>query len=438
MLASEPTARPTSGTIIRNVASEILQRVDWACLEVDGYTRQIQPEDCVVLLNVHLLTSSVNFFKRLLQSGFQPESIVVIPKRYSTIAAAEDDLRKLNCVIVQNDEEECRPGFYDDSARGSLKLGVEMASQRCALIGARRCVLIDDGGLLTDIWCRTGYQRRGFDVISIQQTRSGLYPRRQQSPAFRINVGQCAAKVRFESKVIARGAIEKVQKLDLLSQPAKVGIIGLGHIGSSLWQVLSHRGHTVNSFDLNPQKLPYIRGRQESWQRCVTKSEIVFGCTGRNTTLFQMDVLQSVGARKTFLSMSSRDIEFQSLLRCYTGPTPKNCYDDIAISIGGLTHVVRNGGFPVNFDRDKEWERGPDISLTRGLTLLAVFQALCIGSEPNPFQITSIPPMAQKEFVATWLQLTGQHVENFDVTVEEFEETRWWQLNSKSGMLRVW
>ena len=193
-------------------------------------------------------------FERLVELGFKPRSIVIAPKIYSTISGARAKLRKLGCQIVEPKDLRFMPGCYDKYAVNSLGLAVEKTLELASSRNAKRCILVDDGGILTGIWARHSSQFPSLDAVSVQQTASGLYRYRLNTPAYRINVASSAAKTYFEFKIIVDGALRKVLSLHLLNKAHSVSIIGLGALGSRLAHTLIRRGHHVSAYDTRPTK----------------------------------------------------------------------------------------------------------------------------------------------------------------------------------------
>jgi hypothetical protein len=91
-------------------------------------------------------------------------------------------------------------------------------------------------------------------------------------------------------------------------------------------------------------------------------------------------MLRNLSGRKTFISCSSGDVEFNALLREMARLDPHLETEALgtlnAKLPGQLLEVsVVRGGFPANFDRTNESVPSVDIQLTRGLLLGAVLQA---------------------------------------------------------------
>src|SRR3974377_580152 len=78
----------------------LLRRIDQRLLENEGYRLYFRPEECVVVLHVHVLNSQVALIRRLLSLGFKPEQIFVLPKVYSTIKTAKKSIQDLGCKVL--------------------------------------------------------------------------------------------------------------------------------------------------------------------------------------------------------------------------------------------------------------------------------------------------------------------------------------------------
>lgn len=428
MSALEQISQPvrTAPHSRRRCLQEILDLVDFPLLSQDGFSLVCPPEKCLLLLHIHVLPSTVAFFERLIDLGFDANSIVIIPKAYSTIDSVQRTLRKdLGCTVVSTKNIRFKPGEYSLAAMAGLRKGVQAGIRRCKAGPIRRCVLVDDGGLLTDVWCREDYKQPDLAVVSVQQTESGMYWRRLSSPATRICVARSPAKVLFESKIIVQGVLNKILNLHLLKAPQRLGVIGLGNIGSRLAGLLIERGHEVVGYDINPVRWPSMPRRQQSWRSCVENADIVLGCTGRNTMHHIVETALSLKERKTFISLSSRDVEFQTLLERGSRVAQGAPFGTIEIpTSNGARHNVLNGGFPINFDRTQEWESGADIALTRALVMLGILQGLCTPSgctyEPQDLALA-----AQKVLVQKWLDLRGQSPEDYGIS--DFGTSQWWR-----------
>lgn len=251
-----------------------------------------------------------------------------------------------------------------------------------------RTLLLDEGGGLH----RALPMHVTDDVAGVEQTSFGARAR-WKCPM--VLVCRSAAKLLFESQIIARGIVRKLESLRRLDC-GPVGIIGLGAIGSAVARALLSRGIPVMASETQstPADLKaYCVPVHELLIRCRT----ILGCTGKDCL---GDVtLDRLTGRRTFISCSSSNIEFLSLLnRLPAG----SAYGDRRGGIGALQVEVLNGGYPINFDRQNEWERFEEILLTRMLVLEGLKQAdSLIGGRPRGVMLD---PALQLRVLETWLE----------------------------------
>jgi len=302
-------------------------------------------------------------------------------------------------------------GQYDECC---LPLLIDGISQGIYLIKCRRdrsrklsVTLVDDGGLLTRAWCDYVTSRDitiDEKVVSIQQTRSGMYSEiiGATDGVVKIDMGRCYAKRAFEPEVIAESIIRKVESMRLFAAKPRVGVVGVGAIGATLALALKNKGLDVYLFDSAGIKEP-VPGAHvcRSSNQCLEYSDLIFGCVGR-PWIDETSLLNSSGE---LISCSSRDAEYNPILQKCTKTAGHhiNPFSDISIEAGG-GWVIRNGGFPINFDREHEWEDLEGITLTRALLVASVVLASSTNFESGS-DVVSIPFDLQKEIVSRWINL---------------------------------
>ena len=199
-----------------------------------GYVTRVDVEKVVVLAHTHCLTSIYYLMRALVENvGIPAENIAFLPKPYSTIPGTAQKLKTLGVTIMAANPQ-IGPD-YDKSmtahVRDICSWGHALATKLSHRRKKPRVLMVDDGGMLTRQWLKDGKQRRSFDVVSIQQTRSGVTVLGETPPIPVINVAQCAAKRKFESHLIADAIIRKTDGLGLLRSASAIGIFGLGMIG---------------------------------------------------------------------------------------------------------------------------------------------------------------------------------------------------------------
>lgn len=411
----------------------ILELIEPGLLSNEGYYHYCEPQDCVVVLHIHVLTSTTSLIRRMISLGFRSEAIILIPKPYSTIQSASSALSELGRIkIIHPLEKRFKLGRYDDLLVDLLEYAAIKAQALCRTRRAKRCILVDDGGFLSQVWNRVSeFQSNNCDAISIPQTASGLY-RRRRTCVRQINVATSAAKRHFESKIIIRGVMTKLNELRLIGTRTDVAVIGLGALGHRLAERLVQDGHHVYTFDINPSKFLNSTNNQLSWFDAVRKSQVVFGCTGKNFMHFNNDWLFELRGDRHLLSLTSRDVEFKYLLEQASDNIEEQFGTVNICERGKFCYFIHNSGFPINFDRQKEWETPLDISLTRGLLLIAILQALCVSPFESTNGVEKLALFAQRKLVTEWLKKKAQKSSDFGVNPDKFEDIRWW-LQSSGG-----
>lgn len=254
-------------------------------------------------------------------------------------------------------------------------------------VGEEDLIVLDEGGefhrqLPVSLAERTA---------AVEQTTAGMQANWNYPVVL---VCRSAAKLVFESQIIARGILRKLDSLGLLDGRT-VGVIGLGALGSELARALLARGIPTYGAD-SKQTHADLSPIQVDIDHLLRSAELVLGCSGQDA-LSGRDI-ESITGRKIFASCSSADIEFQSMLKLL--PLTR-CFADAQGWIGRFHCTVLNGGYPINFDRAREWELAEEILLTRMLVLDGIEQALSlIGSEARGVMLS---PASQLLTVRKWL-----------------------------------
>jgi hypothetical protein len=364
--------------------------------------------------------------------GFDPSKIVVIPKAYSTIPETLHELKAMG-IQVEISNGKIEVGRYNRYAAPALKSACDYAAKLIdGRRDARRAILLDDGGSLTEFWYKSQLHEK-IKTTSVQQTTSGLYRNPTNcKKVMKINVAGSAAKRWFESGVIASGITRKLTEIECNLSDRRIGIIGYGAIGRAIAHKVAGYTDRIRIYDNAPNVRTEKFKNTSSLESLIDKSDFIFGCTGRNCFAgAESLLLKRIESPITFISCSSRDVEFLSLLHAYAQPTD-DAFGDIHLQANKLRKVL-NGGFPINFDRVKEHETEGEISLTRALTLSGVLQCLGKFNHDNEAVIAPLGPKAQKITVETWLRLNQKTHKQFGVSEVDFGDLRWWE---ERGSLR--
>lgn len=419
-----------------NIIKGILHSIDDHILyDLTKLNYSVSPSDVVVVAHVHCLPSLEILIDSLQNIiGIKKRNIFIIPKPYSSIPSTVQNLMEKG-FYVNRTNRYFKPGDYDHSMEEVLKVACEAAFRTIKSTGARksrpRVILIDDGGFLTQWWDRL-FGEDNIDVFSIQQTTSGVFRPPNQGRIAKIDVARCAAKRHFESAIIAKGVTRKVETVKILDPSKKIGVCGYGSIGKALASSLSDKGYSVSIYDKDPSYKNCKGSRlklADSKFHLLRKSDVVFGTTGRNW--LDEQTIERVRSPKIFISCSSRSVEFLTLIQnyWYDLENSKDPYG-IIFAFKNVGHKILNGGFPINFDRKKEWEKGEEIALTRGLTFAAILQVMSMSNELKPRSSIKFFPILQKYVCDQWMLHAHLDTEHFGISENEFESLDWWDRES--------
>lgn len=310
----------------------------------------------------HLLPSVQWLLDQVLTTG-KFQHIDLLAKDYSTIASVVEQLPSF--VTLKHNVEQC---FVENDKSG--------------------LILLDEGGGLHQALP----ENLARYSAGVEQTTFGL---QQSWKCPMVLVCRSAAKLLFESQIIARGIVRKLDSLELLTGKT-VGIVGLGALGAALARNLMDKGIFTIGADVRPAPED-LANIIVDLPELLHSSDVIVGCTGLDM-LSGVD-LSGITGRKTFVSCSSSDIEFRSILRQF--PTSER-FGTTQGWIGQMHCTVPNGGFPINFDRVREWELFEEIILTRKLMLKGLLQAKpLVGSAPRGVMLD---PAVQLQIVHEWLE----------------------------------
>jgi hypothetical protein len=418
---------------------ETLYQIDLESFRSESFDLRVRPERVLVLAHIHCLWSTRYIFQFLInQHGVKKCHILLMPKSYSTIKAALDEISRFGIGVVENSKE-IKPGYYDQSAAVGLnelcRRGTELADKLVRQGIRPRIILLDDGGLLTERWINrhdSPFSNKDVDVVSVQQTASGVFRKPMTATIPKINVAYSAAKRKFESMIVAVGVRRKIlESLNLSIANKVVGIVGYGAIGSALatkikdfaTDVLVHDRVDITS------DLEIV-----SQSDLLARSDIVFGCTGKNW--LSLAAFDGSKRAREYISCSSRDVEFQKVLQHRFDRRLDN-REFGRIRLQSPNHqIVENGGFPINFDRTKEWETPSEIALTRALMLGGVLQAMCLPMPNRKEWNIQLSPKVQMDLVSKWLSICERTTEQFGVSFEDAHNLAWWQKASLGAIVR--
>ncbi|MBI4446909.1 MAG: hypothetical protein HY645_13510 [Acidobacteria bacterium] len=370
----------------------------------------------------------------MIRLGARPQNIYLLGKFYSTNQEVKRKLRNLGVQVQEDTVPRGWGGFGDVLKRDIAKMW-KMLQERASEAGFKTIVVLDDGG-----HCLAGVPRwvlKNYTVVGIEQTTSGL----QQLP-FRlpvIQVASSAAKKKIEPPMIGKTVIDKIGlAIPRNGKMGKCGVIGLGNIGRAVARELRSRGYGVFAHDSDPSAVgcaPDVNWCEDI-QDVFKQADYIFGCTGKDI-LWLAKWLEKVEGCKTFISCSSEDSEFLSLLRSFNRlwqslPAP-NALDDVSYELPrGYLRILR-GGFPINFDGSPESVQAKDIQMTRALLLGAIMQAVLSEEQGKRGSngLEMLDPVVQRFAVKGWLKLQPRRAQWYPQdTLKGFNQIDWIRENS--------
>lgn len=393
------------------------------------------PRGLALVAHVHCLPSAARIlFPWLRSAGLSPDRMLVISKPYSTIPRTLDALRRQGLTLVAEPAPSRFPN-YDALSDQLLDAGLEKARARFG--GSNRLLLLDDGGKLVERWSGN-FRDIAAHTVSIQQTSSGV---RLDSRATwnipYVNIARSVAKTLFEAPAIAGGIVRKLDSLGECRAGTVVGIVGLGAIGTRLAEYLTRRKLHVLAFDTRKidEEVDGVT-IVGSVAELLAEADLVIGCTGKNW-MSEADLGPLFRRPHVLASASSRDIEFRTLLDAECAGRRGAGFDTIEICPpGGKVQRVLNGGYPVNFDRRREWETKREMVLTRLLLFAGVLQAVRARPVGRTEQLT-LDPCMQQDAVREWLRLNRQKPGDFEVSEAAFDDVNWWRRKPDGIIARL-
>jgi hypothetical protein len=255
-------------------------------------------------------------------------------------------------------------------------------------------------------------------------------------------VATSAAKTHLESDMIVEAVLNKLNKtLPAEKKGLLCGVVGAGVIGKAIARHLIALGCLVYIYDQNKENYQSIEKAIccDHLEELIQSADYVFGCTGRDITQ-NVDIFSLMSRHKTFISCTSEDKEFLSLLKgiqsCHDQQL--NPLEDIVWPLSnGAVIAVKKGGFPINFDDSGESVSANQIQLTRGLLLVALIQAIVTLPSllrENMRGRVMLNPEAQKFVVQEFFKNNKNH--RFSpLLLNKFKDVHWIEQNS-GGLFR--
>jgi hypothetical protein len=350
----------------------------------------------------HLLGTTGSLFEKLIELGAEPNNIFILGKCYSTNQSVLGRLLSLG-VHGMNSHLPEYLGSYKATMRSDIDALWRTVSQQLPDRDVDRVIVMDDGGQC--FRSVPAHIRSLKTLVGIEQTSSGLWEQPDAGYPV-IEVASCAAKRFLEPPLIAEAVCARIGELFLQGRKQRCGVIGFGQIGRAVAVYLAQNGSSVSVYDIRDisREVPLGMRISKSLHDLLDASDLVFGCAGNDVLRSPEQELEGLTGRKVFVSCSSGDTEYNTLLRRIGEQDSQLAHEPLGTIRTRFPHenlelIIRRGGFPLNFDGTEE-SVGEDIQLTRGLLLGAVLQAL--QDLPTRPHREMLAPQVQQFVVNSW------------------------------------
>ena len=386
----------------------------------------------------HILLTTVNLMDSLVELGANPSNIHIMGKSYSFCPQVADILISKGYNYYFNKKQENLASFAA-SFRDDIKcMWEKVYDSLYNKKNIKLIVILDDGG-----FCLTNVPeviRKNYSLVGIEQTTSGLTNLRLRTLEFPIvEVATSAAKQRVESLMIAEAVVKKLETvLPLEEKNLSCAVVGLGCIGSAVTKKLLSLNHRVKIYDKTLLKTKTFRRDTfvKNIETLFQESDYIFGCSGEDITK-NLDI-KNINKPKTFISCSSQDKEFFTLLQQFQqhNCVYQNILDHLECKINNQTIKILRGGFPINLDNSGESVAAIDIQLTRGLLLGGIIQGVLSvfqDSEQKKTLSMMLHPALQSFVISQW-RLYGSTFLFSPEFLDLFQNLTWIQEHSQGVM----
>jgi hypothetical protein len=390
----------------------------------------------------HFLPSTVHLFKNLIQLGFPPENMAFSDKPYSRVESSFHEIKDLG-IQVHSSEDEEELGYYSEAASEKIRKMWATCSYEIEKKKIKKIIILDEGGRCIEHI--PNYFLNTHNIVAIEQTRGGLYSRELPHKPFPvIELASSAIKKNYESPIISKSILKTITsnkslKSNLRNMEIQYGIVGNGTLGLALASYFSSStNRKIFAYDKHftsyPENLRKTLIPAPSAEAVIRNSDCIFFCTGQDSTK-NIDVYSLI-KNKVFISCSSEDIEFRSILREISRKC-NSIHFKPSDSLGNLKLLTESndeillaaGGFPINFDRTPESDP-EEMLLTRGLLMGAVIQAIIMQEAlPGSFSFLHnkimLDPFIQKYILKLYKHHFPSHADK-----QEKISLDWIQKNS--------
>ncbi|MBX2860348.1 MAG: NAD(P)-binding domain-containing protein [Vampirovibrio sp.] len=349
--------------------------------------RKFQFDDKTVLMgSQHLMMQTVVLCKALIKLGMKADNIFLTGRSYSSHPTAIKVLKQMGVHVIEPSTPTKIGGLQEAIAQDAQELFSEV-NHHIRQHQIKKLIVVDKGASL---WpAVSGSIPANVKTVGVAHNVKSVMGATQNGwtkPV--VEMGTSAAKFKFESFLIAADIMALLENhLGGPLENKQCGIIGYGHIGKALAQLLVQKNNTVTVYDKD--RTQYAEGTPvsgvqyaKSIPELMNSTSYVFTATGAD--VFQDTLFPMPSKKTTLINTTSGDLT--SLLK-QLGNQPQtrvNFNGDIItpLSRNNRLRILRNGQ-PINFDNSLQSTPLKEIQLTVALALASCVQAGMIVNLPN-------------------------------------------------------
>ena len=384
----------------------------------------------------HLLNSSGSMFEKLLEYGFKPNNIFLTGKIYSTHHETKEKIKELGINVIDSTITN-NLGEYAFTLENDIKKMWKLLEKK--LNFNSKIIILDDGGYTL----KNAPEKivKNYKIYGIEQTTSGIKMQKTFGKFPVIHLASSANKVLIEPKIVSEAVKIQLGKIIEDLKPKNIGVVGYGHIGKAIVKEFESQ-YKMYAFDIKNELNNEIFDKVEycySLKEILNNVDILIGATGQDIS--NKNWINIINKNLTLISVSSGDIEFNSLLKVakpFLSEPINTTLDILNIKISNnKTIKILRGGMVANFTGTADSSPGNIIQVTRGLLFSAIIQIIENESKLNnligPIMLS---PHLQKEVTNYWFNDQPNCKKNYSENIIlGFENIDWIKENSGGNFI---
>ena len=275
-------------------------------------------EDTALVAVQHMLLQTVDLFQSTGAMGLNLKNIFALGKVYSNSEPVIRTLRSMGVTVIDSTTPE--PGEFRSYFDRDVERLWQVATETLRSRNIKRILVLDDGGVCITSVPPEVLQR--YTVCGVEQTSLGMFLFEEKPPPFAVmSWARAAVKLEIGGPIFSQCFIDRLHTEFLHGgtlHGEKLGVIGMGSIGSAVANRAVKQGNEVLYYDPNadlslPSPLRNRITRVDSLAELMVRCNYVLGCSGRNPFKDQWPLKHRSGIK--LLSASSGDQEFGPIIK---------------------------------------------------------------------------------------------------------------------------